>query len=51
MNSYAILRMEKRKIGDVGRICNHHERLKETYKSNVLLNWNGRMKQMKNYEW
>lgn len=34
MNSYAILRMEKRKIGDVGRICNHHERLKETYKSN-----------------
>ena len=34
MGNYAILRMEKRKIGTVGRICNHHERLKDEYKSN-----------------
>lgn len=34
MASYAILRMEKRKLGAVTKICNHHERLKERYKSN-----------------
>ena len=34
MPNYAIMRMEKRKIGAVGRICNHHERLKAEYKSN-----------------
>lgn len=34
MGNYAILRMEKRKLGSVGRICNHHERFKEQYKSN-----------------
>ena len=32
--NYAIMRMEKRKLGSVGRICNHHERLKAEYKSN-----------------
>lgn len=35
MASYAILRMEKRKLGAVKRICDHHERLKEEYKSNL----------------
>lgn len=34
MASYAILRIEKRKLGAVKRICDHHERLKEEYKSN-----------------
>lgn len=34
MASYAIMRIEKRKLGSVSRICNHHERLKEQYKSN-----------------
>ncbi len=34
MANYGIIRIEKRKIGSVGRICNHHERLKEQYKSN-----------------
>lgn len=34
MASYAILRMEKRKLGAVKQICDHHERLKEEYKSN-----------------
>lgn len=34
MANYAIMRMEKRKLGAVGRICNHHERLKAEYKSN-----------------
>ena len=34
MPNYAIMRMEKRKLGSVGRICNHHERLKTEYKSN-----------------
>lgn len=34
MGSYAILRMEKRKLGAATSICNHHERLKEQYKSN-----------------
>lgn len=34
MGGYAILRMEKRKLGAVTSICNHHERLKEQYKSN-----------------
>ena len=34
MANYAIMRMEKRKLGSVGRICNHHERLKAEYKSN-----------------
>lgn len=34
MGNYAILRMEKRKLGAVTGICNHHERLKEQYKSN-----------------
>lgn len=34
MGNYAILRMGKRKLGAVTGICNHHERLKEQYKSN-----------------
>lgn len=34
MASFAILRIEKRKLGSVTRINNHHERLKEKYKSN-----------------
>lgn len=34
MPNYAIMRMEKRKLSSVGRICNHHERLKAEYKSN-----------------
>ena len=34
MANYAIMRMEKRKLGSVGRICSHHERLKAEYKSN-----------------
>lgn len=34
MANYAILRMEKRKLASVGRICKHHERLKDSYKSN-----------------
>ena len=31
MANYAIMRMEKRKLGSVGRICNHHERLKAEF--------------------
>ena len=34
MASFAILRIEKRKLGSVTPINNHHERLKEKYKSN-----------------
>ena len=34
MAYYAILRIEKRKLGSVTHINNHHERLKEKYKSN-----------------
>lgn len=34
MANYTILRIEKRKLNAVTRICNHHERLKEQYKSN-----------------
>lgn len=34
MPSYAIIRVDKRKIGSVGRICKHHERKKEEYRSN-----------------
>ena len=34
MTSYAIMRIEKRQLGGVTNICNHHERLKEQYKSN-----------------
>ena len=34
MANYAILRMEKRKISSVTKICKHHERLKKEYKSN-----------------
>ena len=34
MANYAIMRIEKRKLPSVGRICKHHERLKEEYKSN-----------------
>ena len=34
MASFAILRIEKRKMGSVTPINNHHERLKEKYKSN-----------------
>ena len=34
MANYAIMRMEKRKLGAVTHICNHHERRKEKYKSN-----------------
>ena len=34
MANYAIMRIEKRKLPSVGRICKHHERLKVEYKSN-----------------
>ena len=34
MANYAIMRIEKRKLGAVGRICRHNERLKTEYKSN-----------------
>lgn len=34
MGNYAIMRMEKLKLGAVTGICDHHERLKEKYKSN-----------------
>ena len=34
MANYAIMRIEKLKLGAVTHICNHHERLKERYKSN-----------------
>ena len=34
MANFAILRIEKRKLGSVTPINNHHERLKEKYKSN-----------------
>lgn len=34
MPNYVIMRIEKRKLSSVGRICNHHERLKAEYKSN-----------------
>ena len=34
MGNYAIMRIEKRKLGAVTSICNHHERLKDEYKSN-----------------
>ena len=34
MANYAIMRIEKRKLGAVGRICRHNERLKKEYKSN-----------------
>ena len=34
MASFAILRIEKRKLGSVTQLNNHHERLKEKYKSN-----------------
>jgi len=34
MANYAIMRIEKRKLGAVGRICKHNERLKTEYKSN-----------------
>ena len=34
MANYAIMRIEKRKLGAVGRIGKHNERLKEEYKSN-----------------
>ena len=34
MANYTIMRIEKRKLGSVGRIGNHHERLKAEYKSN-----------------
>lgn len=34
MANYAIMRMEKRKLATVGRICKHNERLKKEYKSN-----------------
>lgn len=34
MANYAIMRMEKRKLSSVGKICSHHERLKAEYKSN-----------------
>ena len=33
MANYAIMRIEKRKLPSVGRICKHHERLKAEYKS------------------
>lgn len=32
--NYSIIRIEKLKINEVTPICNHHERLKEKYKSN-----------------
>ena len=35
MGTYAILRMEKRHMGSVGRIEAYHERTKEQYKSNL----------------
>ena len=38
MANYAIMRIEKRKIGSVTHICNHHERLKDRYKSNPDIN-------------
>ena len=34
MANYAILRIDKRKLGSVTPLNNHHERLKEKYKSN-----------------
>ena len=34
MANYAIMRIEKRKLSSVGRIGQHHERLKAEYKSN-----------------
>ena len=34
MANFAILRIEKRKLGSVTHLNNHHERLKEKYKSN-----------------
>lgn len=34
MANYAIMRMEKRKLAAVGRICKHNERLKDKYNSN-----------------
>ncbi len=34
MGVYAIIRVEKCKLGDIGRIYKHHERKKEEYKSN-----------------
>ena len=34
MANYAIMRIEKRKLGAVGKICKHNERLKTEYKSN-----------------
>ena len=34
MANYAIMRIEKRKLGAVGRICKHNERVKTEYKSN-----------------
>ena len=34
MANYAIMRIEKRKLPSVGRICKHHERQKNEYKSN-----------------
>lgn len=34
MANYAIIRVDKRKMASVGRINQHHERLKEKYKSN-----------------
>lgn len=34
MANYTIMRIEKRKLGSVTKIGNHHERLKEKYKSN-----------------
>lgn len=34
MANYAIMRIEKRKLPSVGRICKHHERQKDEYKSN-----------------
>ena len=34
MANYAIMRIEKRKLGAVGRIGKHNERLKSEYKSN-----------------
>lgn len=34
MANYAIMRIAKRKLGSVSRICNHHERQKKQYKSN-----------------
>lgn len=34
MANYAIMRMEKRHLSAVSKICSHHERLKAEYKSN-----------------